>query len=100
MHGGGVTVVRVMPTISRFYGLLIRMPYRETEQHHLPHIHVRYGSETAVLAITDGSVLQGSLPAAKLRMSQTWIDLRREDLLTAWALAREGQETIKIKPLR
>jgi len=28
-----------MPTISMFYGIIIRMFYRDNKQHNLPHIH-------------------------------------------------------------
>ena len=28
-----------MPTISMFYGILIRMFFRDIEKHHVPHIH-------------------------------------------------------------
>jgi len=28
-----------MPTISMFYGILIRMFFHDTGKHHLPHIH-------------------------------------------------------------
>ena len=28
-----------MPVISMFYGILIRMFFRDTEKHHVPHIH-------------------------------------------------------------
>ena len=28
-----------MPTISMFYGILIRMFFKDTDKHHLPHIH-------------------------------------------------------------
>ena len=30
-----------MPTISMFYGILILMFFRDTRQHHRPHIHAR-----------------------------------------------------------
>ena len=31
-----------MPTISMFYGIIVRMLFMDTQQHHLPHIHVEY----------------------------------------------------------
>jgi len=33
-----------MPTISMFYGIIIRMYALDNKQHHLPHIHVEYAS--------------------------------------------------------
>lgn len=38
-----------MPTISMFYGLIVRMLFMDTQQHLLPHLHVEYqGSEVVV----------------------------------------------------
>jgi hypothetical protein len=31
-----------MPTISMFYGILIRMFFRDVDRHHEPHIHADY----------------------------------------------------------
>jgi len=28
-----------MPVISMFYGILIRLFFRDNRQHHLPHVH-------------------------------------------------------------
>lgn len=37
-----------MPTISMFYGLIIRMYYFGNQQHNMPHIHVEYQDHKAV----------------------------------------------------
>ena len=37
-----------MQTISMFYGILIRMFFRDIERHHLPHIHAEYQGSVAV----------------------------------------------------
>ena len=44
-----------MPTISMFYGILIRMFFRDIERHHVPHIHADYQGKVAVYSIFDGS---------------------------------------------
>nr|VFJ47463.1 MAG: protein of unknown function (DUF4160) [Candidatus Kentron sp. DK] len=31
-----------MPTISIFYGILIRMFFHDTDKHHVPHVHAEY----------------------------------------------------------
>jgi len=31
-----------MPTISMFYGIIVRMVFLDTQQHRLPHLHVEY----------------------------------------------------------
>jgi hypothetical protein len=89
-----------MPTISMFYGVLILMYFRDTGRHHLPHIHARYQGKTAALAIEDGSVLEGELPARQLRMVQVWMDIHRDELLADWELAVNGEEPYKIAPLQ
>ena len=57
-----------MPVISIFYGIVVLMYYYDTKQHHLPHIHVEYAGQTAVISIPNGSILEGSLPANKLKL--------------------------------
>ena len=49
-----------MPTISMFYGILIRMFFRDTEKHHEPHIHADYQGQVAVYSISEGILLAGS----------------------------------------
>ena len=57
-----------MPVISIFYGIVVLMYYYDTKQHYLPHIHVEYAGQTAVISIPNGSILEGSLPANKLKL--------------------------------
>jgi hypothetical protein len=89
-----------MPTISMFYGILIALFYRDNVQHKTPHIHARYQTFKASLAIEDGSVLAGELPPRQLRMVQVWIDIHRDELLADWELAVSGEEPYKIAPLQ
>ena len=49
-----------MPTISMFYGILIRMFFKDTDRHNLPHIHAEYQGEVAVYSIPDGNLLAGT----------------------------------------
>ena len=46
-----------MPTISMFYGIIIRM-YSEPDS---PHIHVEYAGQRAVVAL-DGTLISGEIP--------------------------------------
>ena len=57
-----------MPTISMFYGIIVRMLFLDNQQHHLPHIHVEYQGVQAVLEIPGGTLLEGQLPSKKLRL--------------------------------
>ena len=48
-----------MPTISTFYGILIRMFFND---HPPPHFHARYGEFEATIDIGTLDVLEGQLP--------------------------------------
>lgn len=89
-----------MPTISMFYGILVLMFYRDNRRHHLPHIHVRYQDAEAVIAIEDGSILDGSVPSRQLKMVQAWIEIHQEELIVNWDLAVNGEEPFRIAPLQ
>ena len=50
------------------YGLIVRMYYFDNQQHNSPHIHVVYQEDEAVIEIPTGTVLQGKLPPAKMKL--------------------------------
>ena len=88
-----------MPTISMFYGILIRMFFYDTDRHKLPHIHAEYQGKTAVYAIDSGEVLAGGLPAKKHKLVVAWIEIHQEDLLANWILAVDGKKPFPIRGL-
>jgi len=45
-----------MPTISMFFGILIRM-YYTPQEHNTPHIHVYYQDDTVTFGIENGEIL-------------------------------------------
>jgi hypothetical protein len=51
-----------------FYGILIRMFFRDTQKHHAPHIHADYQGKVAVYSILDGTILAGDLPPNKNKL--------------------------------
>jgi len=89
-----------MPVISMFYGIIISMYFVDNRRHHLPHIHVRYQANEAVLSIPGGDLLEGSLPPAKMKLVTAWIEIHQDELMADWALAVSGQQPYKIDPLR
>lgn len=89
-----------MPALSIFFGIVVRMYFQDTHQHHAPHIHAVYGEDEAVVRIPDGLVLEGSLPANKMKLVQAWIEIRQEPLMEAWAKAVRGEHPGKIAPLQ
>lgn len=63
-----------MPTISMFYGILIRVFFNDIERHHLPHIHAEYQGQVGVYAIEDGSLLSGACRLTST--SALWLGLK------------------------
>ncbi len=89
-----------MAIIAMFYGIIVSMYFFDKRQHHMPHIHVKYQDEEAVIAIPEGEVLEGTLKANKLRLVQAWIEIHREELMADWELASQGESIFKIDPLK
>jgi hypothetical protein len=58
-------ILRRVPTISSFYGIVIRMYFSD---HAPPHFHSVYAGEEAVVAIATGDVLRGGLPERAMRL--------------------------------
>lgn len=85
-----------MPTISRFYGIVIRMYFSD---HAPPHFHAVYGGEEAVIAIGSGALIRGRLPARALGLVRQWAALHHDELMTNWALVQVPDTPQEIDPL-
>lgn len=66
----------------------------------VPHIHAKYQGQDASFSILDGSLLSGSIPTAKAKLVEAWIEIHRESLLSDWELAVSGQTPFPVDPLR
>jgi hypothetical protein len=89
-----------MPAISMFYGLIIYLYFYDNKKHNIPHIHVEYQGNEAVISIADGSILEGELQTKKMKLVQAWIEIHQEELMADWVLAVKGEQVFKIDPLR
>ena len=89
-----------MPVISMFYGIIVSLYFVDNKRHNLPHIHVKFQDQEAVLSISDGALLEGSLPPGKMRLVSAWMEIHRDELMADWELAVSGQQPFKIEPLR
>jgi hypothetical protein len=87
-----------MPEISRFYGIIIRMFFRD----HVPaHFHALYSEHEAQIGIIDGEIIEGELPTKALRLVQAWVELHRDELLLNYNESqKEGGIISKIAPLK
>lgn len=86
-----------MPEISRFYGIVVALYWRE---HGIPHFHAKYGDFRASFSITDLRLLEGELPARVTALILEWAFQHREELMTNWTLAAERRPLNPIEPLK
>ena len=85
-----------MPVISTFFGIVIRMFYRE---HGVPHFHAEYQGQQATFTI-DGEILAGTIRSGTaLRLIREWGLARSAELEANWGRAREGEALERIAPL-
>jgi hypothetical protein len=66
----------------------------------MPHIHVHYQDDAAIIEIPNGSVLQGKLPNTKQKLVDAWIEIHKDELMADWELAINGESIFKIAPLK
>ena len=85
-----------MPEISRFFGIVVTMYYRD---HALPHFHAKYGEQRISVAIEDARLLSGDFPGRAMALVLEWLELHRDELLANWKLAQERKPLIRIDPL-
>ncbi|WP_008308576.1 DUF4160 domain-containing protein [Leptolyngbya sp. PCC 6406] len=85
-----------MPTISRFYGIVIFMNYND---HQPPHFHARYQDQEIIVEIESGTV-EGRMSKRALRMVLEWLDLHQSALMEDWERARQRQPLNPIQPLQ
>lgn len=70
-----------MPIIARFYGILIKMYFKE---HGIPYFHALYGEFNAVFDIETMAVIEGDLPARAEKLVREWGEFYRKELLDMW----------------
>jgi hypothetical protein len=85
-----------MPTISRFYGILIQMFF---DDKHGPHFHAVYAEYKASIEIRSGQVVAGSLPPRAYKLVKAWAADHRAELLENWERARQQKTLKEIEPL-
>ena len=85
----------MMPEISRFLGIIIRMYYRD---HDPPHFHAQYGEHEITMEIESGLV-EGKFPRRALAAVLDWHELRQQELADNWDRARQEVPLQPIPPL-
>ncbi len=88
-----------MPTISMFFGIIIRMYYAPGDHPH-PHFHAYYNEYKATVNIRTGEIIEGNLPVRQTKLVLAWAELHQEELMADWRLVMSGEEPFKIQPLQ
>ena len=85
-----------MPVVSVFFGIVIRMFYRE---HGVVHFHAEYQGQQATFT-SDGELLAGALrsPTA-LRLIKEWATAHQSELEANWDRLKAGELLERIAPL-
>jgi Domain of unknown function (DUF4160) len=85
-----------MPTISSFYGILIRMFYND---HSPPHFHARYGEFEVTIEIESLAVMEGHFPGRAMHLVREWAAVHKSELHENWQRCRANAAPAKIQPL-
>jgi hypothetical protein len=85
-----------MPELSRFYGIVIYMYYKE---HNPPHFHINYNEFEAVFSMNEEAIIEGFIPSKQLRLILAWYELHSSELFENWEKMKDKKDFIKIKPL-
>ena len=85
-----------MPEISRFFGIVIAMFYKE---HSPPHFHAKYSGQWASFSIRELKLVEGALPKRAISLVLEWAFQHREELMANWEKAQKKESLGKIKPL-
>lgn len=87
-----------MPLISSFFGIVIKMYFRDEDKHHVPHFHAKYAEFEAAIDF-DGNILAGDFPPNKLKLAAAWAEIHKEELCALWDLMQTSDDFFKIKGL-
>ena len=84
-----------MPIISRFFGIIIYMHWRD---HPPPHFHAKYSGKEVTIDIETG-IVHGTMPSRAIGMIQEWRLVHQKELMENWQLLTDNEPLKPIKPL-
>jgi len=90
----------LMPEISRFFGIVIRMYVERNQPHRRPHFHAYCRDGAAVYDIEDCVRLEGKLPRREERLVLAWAEIHRTELTANWHALQHDRPPAKVAPLR
>ena len=91
-----VRVQSEVPVVSIFFGIVIRMFFRE---HGIGHFHAEYQGQTATFTF-DGKLLAGRIRSrTALRLIEEWATRHHAELAANWRRVQAGEPLESIEPL-
>ena len=86
-----------MPIISVFFGIVVRMFYKE---HEPAHFHAEYQGKQGKFD-WDGEMIVGNIQSrTALRLIREWASLHRRELEANWKNMKKGRPLERIEPLQ
>lgn len=90
----------LMPELSRFFGIIIRMYAEVGAPHHGAHFHAYYQDSVGIIQIDPVELIAGSLPARQRRFVEAWAELHQQELLLDTVRLQDGEKPLPIEPLK
>ena len=88
-----------MPTISMFYGIIIRMFYAPDE-HNPPHFHASYQGLDAIVDLRTCEIIKSNLSKKHNKLIEAWAELHHDELVANWELVMNGETPQHIDGLK
>jgi hypothetical protein len=85
-----------MPEICRFYGIIIRMYFKD---HNPPHFHAEYQNFKAEYSIKSLDTISGKLPVRAHALVLEWASIHRDELMENWKKIKIPEAPKTIEPL-
>jgi len=92
-----VRVIDGMPTISKFYGIVIRMMRLRDFG---ARFHAIYENSELIVNLWPLKIVGGEAPARVKDMVLEWATQHQQELLMAWNKLQSGEQPIAIEPLK
>lgn len=91
-----IELQQTVPTLSVFFGIVIRMYY---DDHPPPHFHAIYGEFEAHIGLDPLEVIKGKLPRRALELVLDWAELHSKELRENWERGQDHTRMFPIRPL-
>ncbi len=86
-----------MPVLSRFYGIMIMMFFKD---HNPPHVHAKYAGQIGIFDIRTHVIKGGKLPPHAVTLVQEWLRLHEKELMENWRRAQSDRPLKPVAPLK